>query len=106
MKNPLVLLFAFALFLVSAAAQAGRPPLEGVVNINTATVEELQLLSGIGPAKARLVIEYRSRHPFRTIEELARVKGIGRKTVQKLRAHLGVSGPTTATRAQPTPQTR
>jgi competence ComEA-like helix-hairpin-helix protein len=70
--------------------------LEGVVNINTATAEELQLLPGIGPAKVRNVMAYRRTHPFRTVEELVRIKGIGRKMVRRLRLHLAVSGPTTA----------
>jgi hypothetical protein len=42
------------------------------------------------------VIEYRTAHPFRTVEELARVKGIGPKTVRRLRPHLTVRGETTA----------
>jgi competence protein ComEA len=85
-----------ALLYTSAARAAPRPALEGLVNINTATAQELQLLPGIGPAKAKLVIDYRGAHPFRTIEELARVKGIGPKTVRKLRPHLTVRGATTA----------
>ena len=85
-----------ALLFTSAARAAPRPALEGLVNINTATTQELQLLPGIGPAKAQRVIDYRSGHPFRTIEELARVKGIGPKTVRKLRPHLTVRGATTA----------
>src|SRR5687767_3307212 len=84
--------------LLSSPAWAGRsrPTLEGVVNINSATADELQLLPGIGPSKAQKVLEYRSARAFRTIEELARVKGIGPKTVRKLRPHLTVRGATTA----------
>ena len=59
-------------------------------------MDELELLPGVGPAKARRILAYRQRHPFRTVAELARVKGIGPKTVQRLRAHLVVRGPTTA----------
>jgi comEA protein len=67
----------------------------GVVNINTATAKQLSLLPGIGSSKAQAIIGYRSKHEFKKIEELARVKGIGRKTVKKLRSFLTVSGETT-----------
>jgi competence protein ComEA len=77
-------------------ARAQKPVLEGVVNINTASPEELRLLSGIGPARIRNILAYRQKHPFRTVEELARIKGIGRRTVRRLRMHLAVSGPSTA----------
>jgi competence protein ComEA len=79
----------------AAAAGAGKD-LEGVVNLNTASAEILQLLPGIGPAKVRSIFWYRQRHPFRTADELVRIKGIGRKMVRRLRPHLAVSGPTTA----------
>ena len=77
-------------------ARAQKATLEGVVNLNTASPEELRLLSGIGPARIRNILAYRHKHPFRTVEELARIKGIGRKMVRHLRLHLAVTGPTTA----------
>jgi competence protein ComEA len=70
-------------------------PEEGVVNINQATTEELMRLPGIGATKAEAVIGYRSKHEFKRVVELARVKGVGPKTVQRLKAWLTVSGPTT-----------
>jgi competence protein ComEA len=75
---------------------AGRAPLQGLININNASLVELQLLSGVGPAKAQAIADYREKHPFRTVEELGRVKGIGPKTVHRLRSNLTVHGPTTA----------
>lgn len=70
--------------------------LVGVVNINTATEEQLQLLPGIGPTKARRIITYRIRHGrFKRVRDLRRVKGFGYKTVKKIAAHLTVRGPTT-----------
>src|SRR3954452_10265138 len=71
----------------------------GVVNLNTAESDVLGLLPGVGPSKAAQILAYRKRHPFRTVDELVRIKGIGRKMVRRLRAHLAVGGPTTATAA-------
>ena len=88
-------LMAIALTATPASA-AAKGAIDGVVNINTATPEELQLLPGIGPAKVERILAYRWARPFRTVEELVRVKGIGRKMVRRLRAHLAVQGPTTA----------
>lgn len=87
------------LCLVSASigrARAGGRNLDGVVNLNTAPAELLTLLPGIGPAKARGIVTYRLRRPFRTVDELVRVKGIGRRMVREIRSHLAVAGPSTA----------
>lgn len=85
---PLVLAVPFA-------ARAGKG-VDGVVNLNTAPPEILGLLPGIGPAKAAQILAYRKRRPFRTVDELVRIKGIGRKMVRGMRAHLAIAGPTTA----------
>jgi competence protein ComEA len=69
----------------------------GVVNINTATVDELQLLPGIGEARARAVIEERKRRGgFQKVEDLLEVKGIGESGLAKLRPHVTLEGKTTA----------
>lgn len=91
---PMVLVFLFAAAPVGPAWAAKR--LTGVVNLNTAPVEVLSLLSGVGPAKAAEIVRYRQRRPFRTVDELVRIKGIGRRMVRRLRPHLAVAGPTTA----------
>ena len=70
---------------------------EGVVNLNDAGEDQLTLLPGIGPAKARAIAEQRRTHPFRRIDELTRVKGIGRKTFGRLRPYITIVGPTTLT---------
>jgi competence ComEA-like helix-hairpin-helix protein len=85
------------LIVIAAPPARGSKAVDGVVNINTAELGVLGLLPGIGPAKAAQIVVYRRRHPFRTVDELVRIKGIGRKMVRRLRAHLAVSGPTTAT---------
>src|SRR5262245_60209130 len=91
-------LLASCLIAVVAAPPArAAKAVDGVININTAEVGVLGLLPGIGPAKAAQIVVYRKRRPFRTVDELVRIRGIGRKMVRQLRAHLAVAGPTTAT---------
>jgi competence protein ComEA len=86
------------LVLFMSQARAEKTKLEGVVNLNTATSEELSLIPGVGPARVRNILAYRHAHPFRTVDELARIKGIGRKTIRRWRMHLAVGGPSTAQR--------
>lgn len=64
---------------------------DGVVNINSGTLEQLQTLTGIGEAKASAIIEYReSSGGFKTIEDITKVSGIGDKTFEKIRDRLAV----------------
>jgi|GEM_PF-4042788 len=68
----------------------------GVVNLNTATAAELERLPRIGPSRAQAILELRAKLTrFSTVEQLLRVKGIGRATFRKLRPMLVVEGPTT-----------
>ncbi|GIW04210.1 MAG: hypothetical protein KatS3mg059_0830 [Thermomicrobiales bacterium] len=58
----------------------------GRININTATIDELDTLPGIGPAKAQAIVEYRTAHgPFRTVDELVLVDGISPAMLDRLR---------------------
>ncbi|MCP5244981.1 MAG: ComEA family DNA-binding protein [Burkholderiales bacterium] len=62
-----------------------------VVNVNTATQAELEVLQGIGPAKAKAIIEYREKHGlFTSIEGLIEVDGIGPGTMKQLRESITV----------------
>ena len=71
------------------------PELEGQLNINTATQEQLELLPGIGPSMAKKIIDYRAAKPFAEPMQVVRIKGIGRKTFEKLKPMLTVKGETT-----------
>lgn len=86
----LMAVIAIALPLLSAFA-AAKAPVEGVININTAPAEELMKLPGIGKSKAEAIVVYRQAHPFKSVEELTEVKGIGPKMLQKLQAHVTVA---------------
>ena len=86
-----------ALTLGQAARGADNPPLVGVVNVNTASAEELKLLPGIGAARAEaLILLRKQRGGFKSIEELKDVKGIGDAGLLKLRPYVRLEGKTTA----------
>lgn len=61
-----------------------------VINLNTATLEELMSLNGIGLSKAEAIIEYRTKIPFNNIEEIINVPGIGVATYEKNKDRLSL----------------
>jgi len=61
------------------------------VNVNTATVQQLEELPGVGPALAARIVEYRQKSGgFKSTQELLNVKGIGEKSLQKPQPHVTV----------------
>ncbi len=69
----------------AAPRRSGKPP-PAPTNLNTASAQELQRLPRIGPALAGRIVEYRQAHgPFRTPEQVTEVKGIGEKTLERMR---------------------
>jgi len=67
----------------------------GQVDVNTADAETIAAeLNGVGLSKAKAIVEYRAKHgPFRTVDDLSLVKGIGERTVDKNRSDIQVSTP-------------
>ncbi len=62
----------------------------GLININTAAVDELKTLNGIGDTMAQRIIEYRSQRSFKSKEDIMSVDGIGNKTYEKIKDHITV----------------
>lgn len=62
-----------------------------VVNINTASVQELEALHGVGPATANRIAEYRKEHGgFKNADELVQVRGIGEKKYEKMKQQVSI----------------
>lgn len=62
----------------------------GAIDLNKATVEELAKLPGIGPAKAQAIAQHRVQHPFARTEDLRQVKGIGDKLYEQIKDQVTV----------------
>ncbi len=76
-----------SVFLFGAAAEL--PAMEKI-NINTATVEQLEALPGIGPSLAGQIVEHRGQAPFASPEEIMNVKGIGSAKFAKMKEFITV----------------
>lgn len=94
-------------FAAAFAAAADTAQSAGVVNINTADADQLQLLPRVGPALAGRIIDYREANgPFRTIDEIVAVKGIGESSLERLEPYLATSGETTMTEKVSLPRSK
>ena len=94
-NRTLTTLILAVLFASVAVAAAGQ---EGVVNINTASTEQLAYLPRVGPALAGRIVEFRdSNGKFKATDELILVRGIGEGTYELLKPYVTIDGKTTPT---------
>ena len=75
------ILLILSIFLISLFAK---------IDLNTATMEQLHTLKGIGHKKAVAILEYRKEHKFIKIEDIMKVKGIGKKMFEKIKSEIEV----------------
>lgn len=82
LKTLLMLVAVFSL-LMSPVAFAGS---EYKIDLNTATMEQLQTLPRVGPKTAEAIVQYRKEHGnFQSVDDLVNIKGIGQKKLEKIR---------------------
>jgi competence protein ComEA len=75
-----------------AARAAAKPPSTAVVNLNTASASDFEGLPGIGAKTAALIVEYRQKNgPFKKVEELMNVRGVGEKNFLKLKPQISIA---------------
>ena len=80
--------------LLSATPRPKKQPPAKPLDLNTATVEELQKLPGIGPTTAKAIVRFRERSgPFRRVEDLLAVRGISKRKLEKLRPYVRIAPP-------------
>jgi len=84
-RTILVLVFAVALCAPTAVLGALS------VNVNSASLEQLQQIKGIGPKTAEKIVEYRDTHgQFSSVDELSNIKGIGDKSLEKMAKNIAL----------------
>jgi len=77
------------LAMIGGAASAAE---SGLVDINQATIQELESLPQVGPALAKRIVDFRETHgAFKSVDDLLKVQGIGEKILAKLRDRVSVS---------------
>ena len=100
-SHSIVLAVLLALVALGAIAEDGA----GVVNINTATAEQIAFLPGIGPKTAERIVAFRGeKGGFKKPTDLMQVKGIGDKTFERISPYLATEGKTTLSAAIRTPR--
>lgn len=72
-------------------SKEGNTAEDGIININTASLEELQKINGVGEVKAKSIINYREKNGgFKSIDEMKNIEGIGDKTFEKMKDQITI----------------
>ncbi|MFH1727893.1 MAG: ComEA family DNA-binding protein [Pseudomonadota bacterium] len=93
MKNLLTkVLLAVLIVAFSVSTLFAAYSITGQVNLNTASLTELQLVPYLGAKKAQAIIEYRTNNKFNSVSDIQKVKGISKKVFDKVKDYLKVVG--------------
>lgn len=86
-------MFAGLLLAVTVVAAQKKPPSKPL-DLNAATLEQLEQLPGIGPTTAKAIVRFREKSgPFRRVEDLLAIRGVSRKKLEALRPYVTVGQP-------------
>ena len=93
-----ILIAALVGIVIVAAAGYGKKSFTAevkeqgtLININTADASEFEKLPGIGPSYAQRIVEFRKENgPFKTKQDLIRVRGIGKKRIEKIKSYISI----------------
>ena len=88
----------------ATTGKAKRPAGTGVLNLNTASLDQIDALPGVSPKLAAAVVAERTARPFARPEDVMRVRGMSKKRFERLRPHLAVTGPSSFLPAQGRPK--
>jgi competence protein ComEA len=87
---------ALLFFLAAGTALAQKIPPAQPINLNTATIAQLETLPGIGPNTAKAIVDFRNHSgPFQRVEDLLAIKGISKSKLEKLRPYVTIVPPAT-----------
>jgi competence protein ComEA len=99
----LVISAAIVLFIYPASTSAQKTLPSQPINLNTATIAQLEALPGIGPNTAKSIVDFRNHSgPFQRVEDLLAIKSISKSKLEKLRPYVTV-GPTAPNRHPDSP---
>ena len=91
-----------AFCMIPAVLAANKKPPAAPINLNTATSDELQQVPGIGPVTAGKILQMRKAYgPFKSVDDLRAIKGIGPKRLEKMRKYLRVGKPASSKSTNP-----